>query len=63
MNVARDIAQQMCDVFDQKDYFGVVNVGYMAATSIPHVKPFMRLAEILGIFQAQLSTSKATKDR
>ena len=31
MNVARDIAVQMCDVFEQKDYVGVVNVSYMAA--------------------------------
>ena len=33
INVARDIAVQMCDVFDQKDYVGVVNVSYMAAVS------------------------------
>lgn len=33
VNVARDIAVQMCDVFDQKDYVGVVNVSYMAAVS------------------------------
>ena len=31
--MARDIAVQMCDVFDQKDYVGVVNVSYMAAVS------------------------------
>ena len=28
----------MCDVFDQKDYVGVVNVSYMAASSLPHIK-------------------------
>ena len=33
VNVARDIAVQMCDVFDQKDYIGVLNVSYMAAVS------------------------------
>ena len=33
VNVARDIAVQMCDVFEQKDYVGVVNVSYMAAVS------------------------------
>lgn len=24
INVARDIANQMCDVFDQKDYYGII---------------------------------------
>jgi hypothetical protein len=33
INVAKDIANQMCDVFDQKDYVGIVNVSYMAAVS------------------------------
>ena len=33
MNVARDIAVQMCDVFDAKDYVGIVNVSYIAAVS------------------------------
>jgi hypothetical protein len=31
VNVARDIAVQMCDVFDAKDYVGIVNVSYIAA--------------------------------
>lgn len=48
VNVARDIAQQMCDVFDQKEYYGVVNVSYMSATSFPPMKAFMRLCEIIG---------------
>eukprot|EP00607_Mallomonas_marina_P007374 CAMPEP_0182421296 /NCGR_PEP_ID=MMETSP1167-20130531/6624_1 /TAXON_ID=2988 /ORGANISM="Mallomonas Sp, Strain CCMP3275" /LENGTH=482 /DNA_ID=CAMNT_0024598285 /DNA_START=303 /DNA_END=1751 /DNA_ORIENTATION=- len=60
INVARDVAQQMCDVFDQKDYYGVMNVGYMSASSSPNMAPFMRLAEIIGIFHAQLSTSKVS---
>ena len=34
----------MCDVFDQKDYVGVVNVSYMAASSLPHIK--VRLARL-----------------
>lgn len=61
INVARDIAQQMCDVFDQKDYYGVMNVPYMQAAGLPPMKPFMRLAEILGVFQAQLSSSRVSK--
>lgn len=55
VNVARDIAQQMCDVFDQKDYLGVVNVDYLSAASHPHIQAFMQLAETLGAMQAQLS--------
>jgi hypothetical protein len=31
VNVAKDIAVQMCDVFDAKDYVGIVNVSYIAA--------------------------------
>jgi hypothetical protein len=38
----------MCDVFDQKEYVGVVNVAYMAAATQPHMKPFMRLCELIG---------------
>ena len=61
INVARDIATQMCDVFDQKDYFGVMNVSYLAASTQTHMKPFMRLAETIGAMQAQLSSSRVTK--
>jgi len=61
INVARDIAQQMCDVFDQRDFYGVVNVGYMSAASVPAMKPFMRLAETMGVFQAQMAPSKVSK--
>ena len=48
VNVARDIAIQMCDVFEGKDYVGICNVPYMAAASQPHIKPFMTLAETIG---------------
>jgi hypothetical protein len=58
VNVARDIAVQMCDVFDQKDYVGICNVSYLAASTSPPMKPFMTLAEILGTMQAQMSDSK-----
>jgi D-3-phosphoglycerate dehydrogenase len=61
INVARDIATQMCDVFDQRDFVGVVNVPYLAASTQVHMKPFMQLAESLGIMQAQLSPSPVTK--
>lgn len=58
VNVARDIAQQMCDVFEQKDFQGVVNVSYLAASTTPHMKPFMQLAQTIGAMQAQLSESR-----
>lgn len=57
VNVARDIAKQMCDLLDGKDYVGVVNVPYIAAASLPNIKPFMRLAESMGGMLAQMSES------
>jgi len=36
VNVARDIASQMADVLDQRDFVGIVNVSYLAAsTQVP----------------------------
>lgn len=61
INVARDIAVQMCDVFEKKDFVGVVNVSYLLASTQPHMKPFMVLAETIGAMQAQLSTSRVVK--
>jgi D-3-phosphoglycerate dehydrogenase len=61
VNVARDIAAQMCDVFDAKDYVGIVNVSYIAASSLPHIKPFKILAETIGSIQSQLSESPVKK--
>ena len=42
VNVARDIAVQMCDVFEQKEYVGVINVSYMSA-----VRPFASTSPFL----------------
>eukprot|EP00600_Ochromonadales_sp_CCMP1393_P001691 CAMPEP_0174983164 /NCGR_PEP_ID=MMETSP0004_2-20121128/16966_1 /TAXON_ID=420556 /ORGANISM="Ochromonas sp., Strain CCMP1393" /LENGTH=532 /DNA_ID=CAMNT_0016235335 /DNA_START=245 /DNA_END=1843 /DNA_ORIENTATION=- len=61
INVARDIATQMCDVFEQKDFFGVVNVSYLSASTQQHMKPFMQLAETIGAMHAQISESKVNK--
>ena len=61
INVARDIAVQMCDVFDQKDYVGIVNVTYLGLSTLSPMKPFMKLAETIGTMQGQLSESKVTK--
>eukprot|EP01038_Epipyxis_sp_PR26KG_P013374 gene13374-17934_t len=61
VNVAKDIAIQMCDVFDQKDFVGVVNVSYLLASTQTHIKPFMRLAETIGAMHAQLAGGKVVK--
>ncbi len=60
INVARDIANQMCDVFDQKDFYGIVNVSYLPISTKPHMRPFMTLAETIGAMVVQLSDSKIT---
>jgi hypothetical protein len=57
INVARDIAEQMSDVFEQKDFVGIVNVGFLAASTQVHMQPFMSLAETIGAVHAQLSSS------
>jgi D-3-phosphoglycerate dehydrogenase len=51
----------MCDVFEQKDFLGVVNVSYLMASTQVHMKPFMQLAETIGAMQAQMSESRVTK--
>ena len=58
INVARDVARQMCDVFDKSSYTGVLNVSYMAAATAAPMRPFMQLAETLGVIQAQLEDTK-----
>jgi len=58
VNVARDIAVQMCDTFENKDFLGVVNVSYLAASTQPHIKPFMTLAKTIGTMMAQLSSKE-----
>ncbi len=58
INVARDVARQMCNVFDKSSYVGVLNVSYMAAATATPMRPFMQLAETLGAMQAQLEDTK-----
>lgn len=58
INVARDIALQMCDTLAGKDFVGIVNVGYMAMAQNPAAKPFGDLAELLGRVAAQFAGSK-----
>jgi D-3-phosphoglycerate dehydrogenase len=56
-----DIANQMCDVFDQKDFVGILNVPYIAQSTQVHMKPFMHLAEMVGSLIAQTSDSKIVR--
>lgn len=57
LNVARDIAVQMADVLQQRDFVGVMNVSYLAASTNQHIQPFMQLAETIGAMAAQLGAS------
>ena len=61
INVARDIAVQISDVFENKDYTGVINVSYMNAATQPTMKPFMRLAETMGQLHANITDGKPVK--
>jgi D-3-phosphoglycerate dehydrogenase len=54
VKVARDIAVQMCDLFDQKDYVGIINVPFMSLSTDVRMKPFMILAESMGALLAQI---------
>lgn len=36
---------------------GVVNVTYMSAATLPHIKPFMDLAETIGAMHPQMADS------
>jgi len=53
INVARDIAIQMCDTLEGKDYVGVVNVSYMGIARNPAIKPYADLAQLLGSVAGQ----------
>jgi hypothetical protein len=66
--VAKDIAVQMSDAFDEQQgigandyYFSVVNAGYLASSNLPHMPPFVSLAKTLGSMQAQINAGLAIK--
>jgi D-3-phosphoglycerate dehydrogenase / 2-oxoglutarate reductase len=60
VNVARDIAVQMCDLFEDRDFVGVMNVSYIAASTQPFIKPFMALSEMIGSVLSQLAGAEVT---
>jgi D-3-phosphoglycerate dehydrogenase len=64
LNVAKDIAVQMSDAFDEQQgisaadyYFSVVNAGYLASSTLPNMPPFLELAETIGNMLAQIVTA------
>ena len=57
INVAVDVAAQMCDIFDKKDYVGVLNVSYMAASTHPNMTAFMKMAEVIGSMLGQMGSA------
>lgn len=61
INVARDIAYQMCDALENKDFTGVMNVNYLALSTQKHMHPFMNLSTLLGSFLAQNKKNKITE--
>lgn len=64
LNVAKDIAVQMSDAFDEQQglnaadyYFSVVNAGYLASSTLPGMSSFLDLSESIGGMLAQIVTS------
>jgi D-3-phosphoglycerate dehydrogenase/phosphoserine aminotransferase len=54
VNVALSIARQFVNAFDNSDYFGVVNAGYIGLARKPHIINYIYLAERLGSISGQL---------
>lgn len=61
VNVAKDIAVQMCDTLESKDFVGVCNVGYMSIAQNKAIRPFSELAQQLGRVASQFALGKITK--
>ncbi|CAM9382896.1 unnamed protein product [Choristocarpus tenellus] len=61
VNVARDVAEQMCDTLEGKAYTGVVNVSYMAMANELAMASYLTLSERIGQLHSQMADSKVTK--
>lgn len=48
INVAREVASQICDIFENREFVGVVNVPYLSLSKNEDMKPFMQLSETIG---------------
>ncbi|CAN0336407.1 unnamed protein product, partial [Discosporangium mesarthrocarpum] len=60
VNVAHDVAVQMCDTLEGKAYTGVVNVSYMAIANEPAMAPYLTLAERIGRLHSQTAGAKVS---
>jgi hypothetical protein len=60
VNVARDVAIQMCDTLAGTDYVGVVNVSYMAMANEPAMQPYLQLGEMIGKLHSQTVSGKVS---
>jgi len=60
INVARDIAIQMCATLAGEDYIGVVNVDFMEMVNNKFSAPFLNLGDLLGRLVAQKYEQKVT---
>merc|ERR1712146_462847 len=54
VRVAKDIAVQISDIFEQKDFVGVINAPNMDFARKKQLLPFVQLAEKLGSLHSQL---------
>lgn len=61
INVARDIALQMCDMLEGKGFQGVLNARHLALTTNKAMLPFMNLGELVGKLVAQLGSAPIKK--
>ena len=53
--MAKQIAENMCDIFDGGSFIGVVNAPDLGAVNkLPHIVPYVMLAERIGAMQSQL---------
>ncbi|EWM20886.1 d-3-phosphoglycerate dehydrogenase [Nannochloropsis gaditana] len=61
VNVAKDIAVQMCDTLESKDFVGVCNVGYMSIAQNHAIRPYADLAQQLGRVATQFAMGTVWK--
>lgn len=61
LNVARDVAEEIVDALKGKVVRNTVNIPSMKPEIMAKVKPFLKLAEKLGKFQAQLVEGRVSK--
>lgn len=59
--VAEQIARQMADAFDKKSYKGSLNGKSIALSTNKEVQPFLKLADKLGMFVAQIAPENANR--